>query len=43
MTTDSMNTLEHIHNARLALQLFSAGCFLLAVTLAASAIKDARK
>lgn len=43
MTTDSMNTLEHIAYVRLALQFFAAGCFLLAITLAASAIKDARK
>lgn len=43
MTIESMNTLEHIAYVRLALQLFAAGCFLLAITLAASAIKDARK
>lgn len=43
MTIESMNSLEYAAYVRLALQLFAAGCFLLAITLAASAIKDARK
>lgn len=43
MTTESMNALEYAAYVRLALQFFAAGCFLLAATLIASAIKDARK
>lgn len=43
MTTELMNALEYAAYVRLALQLFAAGCFLLAATFAASAIKDARK
>lgn len=43
MTTDTMNTLEHIAYVRLALQLMSAGCLLLTATLWLAALKDARK
>jgi hypothetical protein len=43
MNLSDMNTLEHIAYVRLALQFFAAGCFLLAITLAASAIKDGNK
>lgn len=43
MTTESMNSLEYAAYVRLALQLMAAGCLLLSATLAALAIKDARK
>ena len=43
MTTDSMNSLEYAAYVRLALQLMAAGCLLLSLTLALSALKDASK
>lgn len=43
MTTDTMNTLEHIAYVRLSLQLMAAGCLLLTATLWLAALKDARK
>jgi hypothetical protein len=43
MTTDSMNTLEHIAYVRLALMLASAGCVLVTASLWASVFCDWRK
>jgi hypothetical protein len=43
MNINEMNALEYAAYVRLSLQLMAAGCLLLSITLAASAIKDARK
>ena len=43
MTTDSMNTLEHIAYVRLALMLASAGCAIITTSLWLSVYCDYRK